>query len=441
MPIIIFPPYSQPSTSGAGDLSFDKVTFLLSGESVVDQTGKSTLTGSLPVVSTAQKKFGNNSLYFDGTKNIFGSNKVLSFGTGNFTAEGWFYQTGGGDWKTIFANRNNITDTAGTLSASISASQQFVLWGQGSLFQSAANAVPLNQWVYFAVVRNGTTLTSYINGISIGAVTNNHNFVDSPFAVGSTTNGVQTWAGYMDGLRIISGVALYSANFTPPTSPFPDATGDQYASNVVLLMHMDDASFTDVKGKVITNTGSVTTSSVSRSGTSAAFATSDQALRVAYSSDFAFGSGDFTVELWVNPTSYHGGVSALIANKRPNVVTECAWQIRMNSNGTLVTYLTNGSADIILTGNSTVVPLNSWSHIALCRVGVNIRMFINGVVVSTVTVADGTPINPGTQPLWIGAVSNDATYTVGYIDEIRITKGVGRYTETFAVPSSPFPNP
>ena len=83
-------------------------------------------------------------------------------------------------------------------------------------------------WNHFAVVRNGTTITLYVNGVgtsfAIGGTLSTENNVGGILfhTIGAATNGFWPFNGYLDELRVIKGSAYYTANFIPPTAALPN---------------------------------------------------------------------------------------------------------------------------------------------------------------------------------------------------------------------------
>jgi hypothetical protein len=180
-------------------------------------------------ISTAQSKFGGGSMLFDGTGDWlvgpYSPNNNL--GTGSFTFEAWIYPTN------IGGNRGMYSISGGS-----GANPKFVIFlGSGTpnihynnlpngadIYTSATSAVSVNTWSHIAFVRNGSTWTWYINGVASGSGSNSTNitFSTQPVYVGYGGESFFTeFNGYIDDLRITRGYARYTANFTPPTAPFP----------------------------------------------------------------------------------------------------------------------------------------------------------------------------------------------------------------------------
>lgn len=179
-------------------------------------------------ISTSVVKYGTGSLAFDGTgdylKTPYSVNWMLS---GNFTIECWLYWTAHGSYGGVVgcANSNTSTGiTAGWYLDFNSSTNNLQFEGQGGVSVVTTNAIPSSQWVHIAVVRSGSTITHYLNGVANGSGTSSTSFdsVNNPLYVGVDRGGSSTITGYIDDLRITKGYARYTANFTPPTAAFPN---------------------------------------------------------------------------------------------------------------------------------------------------------------------------------------------------------------------------
>ena len=153
-------------------------------------------------------------------------------------------------------------------------------------------------------------------------------------------------------------------------------------------------------------------------------------LSLASSSDFGFGTGDFTIEAFVlsntnsNTPYILDGRSTLSASE--NVPT-----LYINSNN--FEYWVNGSARITA-GNSTA---GTWRHVAVVRDGSTTTMYVDGT--SAGTFSDS--INYATCPLIIGQRKNGSSQSLeGFISNLRIVKGTAVYTANFTVPTAPLSN-
>ena len=148
---------------------------------------------------------------------------------------------------------------------------------------------------------------------------------------------------------------------------------------------------------------------------------------VASQPDFAFGTGDFALETWVYPTTT--GVYRTIFDLRSSSGDTGGIILGISDINALYFYY-NGNYRIGPVGS---VAQNAWSHIALSRVSGVTRAFVNGTQVGS----DYTDSNNYAQRgVRIGADPNGNFAFAGYIDDIRISKGVGRYSSNFTAPTS-----
>lgn len=227
---------------------------------------------------------------------------------------------------------------------------------------------------------------------------------------------------------------------------------DPYFSNVVLLLHMNgtngSTSFVDSSSSANTVTpygdASISTAQSKYNGSSGAFDGSGDYLLCADSDNWNLGSGEFTIETFVRFNSV--SASAQLVAQRSTDTSNHAWTMAYSttSGGQMqFRYTTNGSTVVAQTGAWAPV-VDTWYHVCVCRASGTLRMFVNGS--SVYSAANGVTLFNSSRPLMIGA-SNNSTTTIspsfllnGYLAELRITKGVGRYTGNFTVPSQPFPD-
>ena len=175
-----------------------------------------TLRGS-PTISMTQSRWGNGALYIDsGTSLKINSTATLNLdGLVPFTFEFWVYNTR----DTINASFISMRITG---YCPLVVMKGWTLKGNSTLtgftVLTLSTPVPLNQWTHVAIVGDGTNIKEYINGVLVITTahpnwSNGNNFLN----IGQDTE--DTFVGYMNDFRF-SNTAIYTANFTPPTSPF-----------------------------------------------------------------------------------------------------------------------------------------------------------------------------------------------------------------------------
>jgi hypothetical protein len=141
--------------------------------------------------------------------------------------------------------------------------------------------------------------------------------------------------------------------------------------------------------------------------------------------DFA----EFTIEMWTNRSGAGTGDRFLISRSNG-----ADFLLRWNASGVLQFYM-SGSLIASYTWTFTT---DTWYHLAVVRNGPTaVTIYINGTSVATGTSA----ANPSsTAPVLIGGYNpTSSDYFNGYIDDLRITKGVARYTSNFTAPTTAFP--
>jgi hypothetical protein len=223
---------------------------------------------------------------------------------------------------------------------------------------------------------------------------------------------------------------------------------DPYFGNVSLLMHMDGTgnSFVDSSSYNHTITvGGDTTQTSDQSkfgGISAYLDGSEDYLATPSHTSFGFGTNDFTMEGWVRISSETVLAGRLFGNWIGGSWTTNYWSLHTDHPTAdhkftfWVNNITSGSA--ILT-SSTTISYNTWYHIAVSRSGNIFRLFVNGNLESSYT-SSTTVDGGGSWPLIIaGDTSANDRYINGYIDELRITKGIARYSSNFTPSAVPFP--
>lgn len=216
-------------------------------------------------------------------------------------------------------------------------------------------------------------------------------------------------------------------------------SGDPYFANVSLLLHGGGAdgstTFTDSSSQAntLTRVGDtqIDTAQSKFGGSSILFDGTSDALYCDGGSEFSFGTGDFTIEFWLRFNA--------ISPANPIIVD---WR----SAASIHPYIGYISGALVFVANSGTritgpsLSLATWYHIAVSRVSGTTRMFVDGTQVGS-DYTDANNYGVGTnRPLFSGDGAGSGNTFNGWLDEIRITKGVGRYTTNFTAPTEPFPD-
>jgi hypothetical protein len=225
---------------------------------------------------------------------------------------------------------------------------------------------------------------------------------------------------------------------------------DPYFGNVVLLMGGEGANnstgapgFTDespaAHGVATVSAPSVIDTSQFKFGTSSIHVANGY-VYYPTSNDWNLGSGQFTIECWVRwATDTVAGQTMFLANWFSSTGT-LGWNLALSAPLNLTWSVSTLGTDNLVDINAPWSPVaNTWYHIAVDYDGAKYRAYINGAMVGSSTTPR-TIFNPA-QRLGIGSNSQDQFSHAGWLDEIRITKGVARYASDsgFVVPTAAFP--
>jgi len=230
----------------------------------------------------------------------------------------------------------------------------------------------------------------------------------------------------------------YKSAYLTSQSSVVSLVTDPYFAFVQSLLHFDGAdgstTFTDVTGKTWTFTGAVEIDTAKAKFGGAAGLFAGGAINTPSHAGFGFGSGPYTVEGWIWPNAASGNKN-IMDFRGGGAVGIGIYHSASDANTPNRLVIANNAA-IIAGGDSTQWSNSAFQHWAVCRDASNlIRGFIDGVQVWSVTDAR---TYASSAPLTIG--TDGATPLTGSLDEVRITKGVARYTANFTPPSAPFPN-
>jgi hypothetical protein len=193
-----------------------------------DATGKHTVTATGNAqVDTGQSKFGGASVQTAGAGSLsdtpsylsISSASDLAFGTGDFTIDFWIRPTARPvDGVILFDWRPGGADGPYPMFA-WHANWNLYYWV--GYFQIVTGSIALDVWTHIALTRAGTNTRLFYDGVLQGTYaddTNDYACPSNPIWMGATSGLVLP--GCMDEIRIVKGMAMWTANFTPPTAPY-----------------------------------------------------------------------------------------------------------------------------------------------------------------------------------------------------------------------------
>lgn len=298
-----------------------------------------------------------------------------------------------------------------------------------------------NQQVSTTVTSDPVTLAGMIGSVSIsvsGSSGAKYSINGGSFTAvaGTVSNGdairAQVTASALSGVSTAATVTVGSVSdtFTVTTST------DPFYSSVVALLHFNGAdgstTFTDQTGKIWTPNGNaqIDTAQSEFGGASGLFDGSGDFISTPQHTDFDITSGDFTLEMWLRPAVL-SGTQSIVSKVQTG---SNGWILDIGPTGRVTFTFIAVNNWLSASGISAVV----WSHVAVTRSGNTLRHFINGILDATNTISNGIVASAITT---IGETAvGTPQYYNGWIDDLRITKGVARYTANFTPPAQQFPD-
>lgn len=401
------------------------------------------------------------SAYLNGTNSYLQTAAYDATFAGDFTFECWAYITTYGTNSAFFTIGSEAT---GRYYFALQSSGQpwSNVYGGANFTWGTSTSVSLNQWNHIAWVRVGTTVTCYVNGVSLGTQTISGTVGNSGgVTLGANPAGGYLWTGYLSNVRLVNS-ALYTANFIPPTQLLTAITNTKL---LTLGSSFDDSSTNNV---VITKVGTPKISTRSpfespiivnvgvggvgsgaaatlggngantlvNSSWSGYFNGSTDYLTIPYNSAFDFpASTPLCFEAWV----YTSSTSTFVMACRNWTFggTGPTWAFHLSGgNNPQWGIAGTGSATYIMASSSISGNLNAWNHYAFTRDTSNVvRIFVNGVL--GVSRTDSQAMTSASGSIFMGAPSNLANYSSGYMTNARLVVGSAVYTANFTPPTAP----
>jgi hypothetical protein len=412
---------------------------------------------------------------FDGTGDYLdlANSTDWNFGTGAFTLEAWINVPNVSGTKNIFS-RNGYVDYALYLADA----QLDYQTDNGNYGIQNGGLIVANRWNHIALVRTSTSAGAtkiYINGVNTSSGDTTSNISSSAILrIGAKSNDASNpFIGSMREIRI-SNIARYTTAFTPSQTSYSEFGG---LTNTVLYIKGDEnngvggTDSTDIKDsettpKTVTCKGDAVIKYIEDyrscifkdetgkfpypvgsakvdffaigSGVGYFDGTGDY-LSIPDSDDWHLSNGAFTTEFYAR--------HATVADVEQGYLMQLAnggttgWTLVWNGAGNLAFYA-NKTDGLIST--STYLPIvNTWMHIAVTRNGDAWKMFVNGTIIASgtnsITITDdANELKIGHGATYSGAniwQYDASTYQFnGLLDNIRISKGVARYTASFNPP-------
>jgi len=391
-----------------------------------------------PTASYTPAAYGGSG-YFNGSTDYLTTpaNTAFAFGTGDFTIEAWIYTTariGSGNYGSLITGVQVYGTSSDWIFCLTSTGLLYFQIGVPSSGAYLSNtAVPLNSWTHVAFSRASGTVKAFINGVDAGnsatystSISNN----STPLSVGGPSNGSANglMQGYISNLRIVKGTAVYTANFTPPTSPVTAIT------NTSLLTNFTNAGIYDAavqNNSITVGDAQASTTQSKWSPTSIKFDGTGDYLLMPSATVPAL-AGAFTIEMWVYFSSISSTNQTLCCKWDTSLF---AWLLRASNAGVFFSY-GNGVAFTATLSYATTLTSGTWYYLAITRNSSNsVQAYINGSAIGSAQTATGSLNSAANFAVGITPYLTDLPLN-GYLQDLRITNGVAR---TITTPTAAFP--
>ena len=396
-------------TNTANYDSYTKLMLHGSASPFVDSIGK-TVTNTNVTLDSVNTILGKSSMALAGLGGglSLASSADWNFAAGDFTVEADIIKskTNVGIMSTIYSGDFGWMVHVNTSTLYFSYSTD----GTNIINGNLGGNVTDNVKHHVSVMRLGNTLYGFVDGIPTGTTIDltgvTFHTTSHPLIVGNSAHFTGfDFNGNMAEVRISKGIARYPVTgFTPPIAPF---------------------------GQVYVDT------SVKKFGTgSARFLGNGGYLSLANHADFEFGSGDFTIDKWWSTPVQSNDYQSIIS--KGGTVGSFGYAIFYNGgtqDSMFFEYTTNGT-DYTFLQFPWVPAINTLYHLSFVRYGNDFYFRVNGTQVGSTVDMTGKTIFATTAALQIGAMDSIANTTEMNIDELRISKGIARWTSNFTPPVS-----
>jgi len=356
-----------------------------------------------------------------------GSAGDFATGTGEFCFEIWFKQdVAFADYKDIWStydgSNGNFVHTR---------SNQTVIWGsEGTIRITSNDLIKLNTWYHLAIVRDsGGVIKMYLNGKAQTQTYTRSTDIPhttNPLTLGYLAGFTRPWGGYLSDFRFVKGSAVYTSDFTPPTTPlsaitntecllkfggYPlfERTGKEYLTTFNGNSEITDANYVHLRyASFYDGSGDYHTIS---SNSNRAIATNQ----------------DFTIETWikVNAFTQYGH----FATTYNNVGDDEDYFFRLNNTAQSWQFQL-GSQNSIAVNSSTNLIQHKWHHLAVTRSSGTVYLWQDGVQVGS--ASDTQALNDNT--VYLGQAINGYPLNA-YMSDFRVVVGTAVYTSAFTPPT------
>jgi hypothetical protein len=441
-----------PSTTPLTALSGTQFLSLQNNRWIDNSTNSSTITTSgtpsvqafspfLPTAAYDAAVVGGSGYFVSATDYLALTANSVNVGSSDFSLEAWIYVVNRSSTYYVFGGQSDratlngssynfhLTNSNGYLSTEL-------YIGNSSANFVSTSAPPLNAWSHVVFARTGGTASMFLNGIQVATITslgtsaiNNGSTTYLPAIASNATGNAATFTGYMSNLRFIIGSGGYNATSSTITVPTALVTN---SANTKLLANFTNSGIFDSAAKNNLQTvgnAQVSTTQAKWGTTSMAFDGTGDTLNSSPSQVLSLGSGNWTIECWVRLNAT--GTETNIGQSK-NYYTA-------GFNGNFVFRVGTSNLWRSFDGQSSQATIDGsfswstgvWYHVAWVRNSGTVTVYKDGT--SLGSVSDSKTLSDSANGIILGSSLN------AYIDDLRITVGLARYTTTFTPPTAAFP--
>ncbi|MCG3177196.1 MAG: hypothetical protein MOGMAGMI_02164 [Candidatus Omnitrophica bacterium] len=407
-----------------------------------------------------QPLFGLHAIEYDGSGDYveIADHADWDLGSGDFTVDLWARPDtlsgkqhligtadipGGGDGWALRLDGTTI-QTVGMHNGSA--------WGWNI---SSASGLTSGQWAHLALTRQGNTLRLFVNGQLKGSATYTGSITSSrALRLGRNHNTTYPYdyRGGLSEVRVVSGQALYTQAYTPPTTTSQAVTGTRLLAHTYTESTPGLYYFQSAEGRMTVDPNGQTQEIVyfrDHADTHHALgfygnlrATEDQSvyggkgivfdgstghIKLSDSSDWALGTGDLTLDAWIKPASNNTKQVLFSQGSWSNLTGGLTWALDLD-NGQRMGVTSSGL--YVTSATFPTLTLNTWHHVAVERKSGVWWFYLDGVrYAGNVGSGSGAASIPDAAlDAYIGRQATGSTYAYkGVLDEFRLTRGLARY--------------
>jgi len=366
----------------------------------------------------------NYGVAFNGTSQYLSapSNAAFTFGTGDFTIEMWVYPTTNQPAFCRYFGTGSSTGDVSFDQQTLGLTPSFN--DNATVFITSSIALTLNAWNHLAVTRSGTSLKMFVNGVVSGTATNSTNFTCTGTAIIGKNPGSATYnKGYFSNVRILKGTALYTAAFTPSTSPLTNIAGTS-----LLTCQNSTISDNSTNAFTITNNGAATTDKVQTTFYKTKFSGASQYLRVPYSAAFDFSQSNWTLECWFKANAFD-----LVILSKDTYGTN--FDFCMYVSATTIFSQTAGTAQSYSVTTGLTLTTGKWYHLAMVRSAGTLNYYLDGVKYGAGSGMGITNVSNSYVTLGCFSWNNPSGFLNGSVSNLRMVQGTALYTSNFTPPT------